>query len=122
MSKEYEFIKGCGCFFVVTMNRDFPACRPFGAIMEDKNYLYIATHDGNEAHQQLRANGNMQIIAKKEGTREWLRITGIAQECKDLSLKQRFMEECPILTTHYGSADSKHFLMFRVTVIKSEFQ
>ena len=33
MSKDYEFIKDCGCFFIVTINGDFPACRPFGAII-----------------------------------------------------------------------------------------
>ncbi len=122
MSKEYEFIRECGCFFVVTMNGDFPACRPFGAIMEADHMLYISTHDGNEAHKQLRANGNMQLIAKKEGTREWLRITGVAEECKDLRLKQRFMEECPVLATHYSSADSEHFLMFRITVKEAQFK
>lgn len=88
MSKEYEFIKDCGYFFLVTVDGDFPACRPFGAIMEVGDKLYIATHDRNEAHKQLRANGNMQLVAKKEGTREWLRITGIAKECNDISLKQ----------------------------------
>ena len=84
--------------------------------------LYIATHDRNEAHKQLRVNGNMRLIAKKEGTREWLRITGIAKECNDISLKQRFMEECPVLVSHYGSADSEHFLMFQIVVKKAEFK
>lgn len=122
MSKVYEFIKACDCFFVVTMNGEFPACRPFGAIMEVGDKLYIATHDGNEAHKQLRANGNMQIVAKKSGTRSWLRITGMAEECADISLKQRFMDECPILASHYSSADSEHFLMFQITVKQAEFK
>lgn len=122
MSKEFSFIKECGHFFVVTMNGDFPACRPFGAMMEDKENLYISTNDGNEAHKQLRTNGNIQIIAKKEGTRQWLRVTGVAEECDDIALKQKFFEECPILVNHYGSADSKHFLMFKITVKNSEFK
>ena len=122
MSKEYEFIKNCECFFVVTINGSFPACRPFGAIMEIGDKLYISTHDGNEVHKQLRSTGHMQIIAKKEGSRAWLRITGIAEECNDISLKQRFMEECPILASHFGAADSEHFLMFKITVKKSEFR
>lgn len=122
MSKECDFIKNCECFFVVTMNGEFPACRPFGAIMEIEDKLYIATHDGNEVHKQLRHNGNMQIIAKKDGNRAWLRITGIAEECNDILLKQRFMEECPILVKHYNTADSEHFLMFEITVEKSEFK
>lgn len=122
MSNEYNFIKECGSFFVVTMNDKFPACRPFGAIMEVENKLYIATHDGNEVHKQLRTNGNMQLVAKKEGTREWLRVTGIAEECNDIALKERFMEECPVLVNHYDTANSEHFLMFKITVKNSEFK
>lgn len=69
MSKAYDFIKDCGYFYVATINNEFPAVRPFGAIMEVNDKFYIATHDGNEAHKQLRTNGHIQIIAnycKKE--------------------------------------------------------
>ena len=29
MSKAYEFLKECGSFFVLTLNGDYPAGRPF---------------------------------------------------------------------------------------------
>ena len=122
MSKAYDFVKHCECFYVATMNNEFPAVRPFGAIMEVNDKIYIATHDGNEVHKQLRANGHIQIIAKKRDTREWLRITGIAEECNDIELKKRFMEECPTLIKHYGEATSKHYLMFKITPSKVEFK
>lgn len=122
MSKVYDFIKDCGCFYVATINNEFPAVRPFGAIMEVNDKFYIATHDGNEVHKQLRTNGHIQIIAKKNDTREWLRITGMAEECNDIELKRRFMEECPVLIKHYGDATSKHFLMFNITTSKVEFK
>ena len=122
MSKVCDFIKDCGYFYVATINNDFPAVRPFGAIMEVNDKFYIATHDGNEAHKQLRTNGHIQIIAKKSDTREWLRITGIAEECNEIELKKRFMEECPVLKKHYGEATSKHYLMFQITTSKVEFK
>ena len=31
MSKVYEFLKECGSFFVLTINGDYPAGRPFGS-------------------------------------------------------------------------------------------
>lgn len=34
MSREYEFLKECGYFYVLTINKDFPDGRPFGAVME----------------------------------------------------------------------------------------
>ena len=91
MSKTYDFLKECGYFYVLTMNGDFPAGRPFGAVMEYEDKLYISTNDGNSVHKQLRDNGNIQIIAKKENSREWIRITGKAAECTDIEMKQKML-------------------------------
>lgn len=41
MSKAYEFLKECGSFFVLTINKDYPAGRPFGAVMEIDDDLYV---------------------------------------------------------------------------------
>lgn len=121
MSKEYDFLKECGYFCVLTINGDYPAGRPFGAVMEYDDKLYISTNNGNQAHNQLRENGNIQILAKKEGTREWLRVTGKATECADINMKQRMLEECPILSKHFLSATEENYLLFQIEVIKSEF-
>lgn len=121
MSKAYEFLKECGCFYVLTLNGDFPAGRPFGAVMECDGDLYISTNNRNQAHQQLRGNGNIQILSKKEGTREWLRITGKAVECNDMKMKQKMLETCPVLSKHFSSAEDEHYLLFRVKVLKTEF-
>lgn len=112
MSKVYEFLKECGYFYVLTINGDFPAGRPFGAVMEYVDKLYISTHNENQVHKQLKENGNIQILSKKEGTREWLRITGKASECRDVKIKQKMLEECPVLLKHFSSAESEHFLLF----------
>ena len=122
MSKAYEFLKECGYFYVLTINGDFPAGRPFGAVMEYDGKLFISTHDGNKAHEQLRENGNIQILAKKEQTREWIRITGKATECSDIKMKQKMLEECPILSKHFFSAESEHYLLFQVEVLNTEFK
>lgn len=121
MSKAYEFLRECGYFYVLTINKDFPAGRPFGAVMEYDNKLYISTNTGNQAHMQLRENGNIQILAKKEQTREWLRITGKATECVDISMKQKMLEECPILSKHFSSAKEENYLLFQVEVLEIEF-
>ena len=121
MSKAYEFLKECGYFYVLTINGDYPAGRQFGAVMECDGKLYISTNNGNQAHKQLRENKNMQILAKKEGTREWLRITGRATECTDINMKQKMLEECPILSKHFLSADEEKYLLFQVEVLHTEF-
>lgn len=122
MSKAYEFLKECGIFYVLTINGDYPAGRPFGAVMGVGDDLYIATNDHNQAHKQLRENGHVQIIAKKPDGREWIRITGFANECDDPSLRQKMYEETPILKSHHKSSESEHFLMFKVTVEDVEYK
>ncbi len=78
MSQAYEFIKECGAFFVLTINNDFPAGRPFGAIMEYEDKLYIAIANTKAVYNQLKDNSNMQILALKSGTRSWVRVSGVA--------------------------------------------
>ena len=116
MSKAYEFLKECGAFFVLSINGDYPAGRPFGAVMEVGDDLYLSTNDMNDAHKQMRENEHIQIVAKKAESREWIRITGIATECDNQALKQRMLEECPILQQRFGAVGMEHFIMFKVKV------
>ena len=116
MSKAYEFLKECGAFFVLSINGDYPAGRPFGAVMEVGDDLYLSTNDMNDAHKQMRENEHIQIVAKKVESREWIRITGIATECDNQALKQRMLEECPILQQRFGAVGMEHFIMFKVKV------
>ena len=120
MSKAYEFLKECGSFFVLSINGEYPAGRPFGAVMEVGEDLYLSTNDMNQAHKQMRENEHIQIVAKKPATREWIRITGLAAECDDKDLKQRMLEECPILQQRFGAVGMEHFIMFKVKVVNVE--
>ncbi len=121
IDKAYKFLKQCGYFYVLTINGDFPAGRPFGAVMKNEDKLYISTHDGNQAHEQLRKNCHIQILAKKESSREWIRITGLAKECEDIQRKKQMLIDCPILQKHFPTAECAHYLLFQVDVQSIEF-
>ncbi len=116
MSKAYEFLKECGSFIVITMNGDSPAGRPFGAVMEVGEDLYLSTNDMNQVHKQMRANEKIQIVAQKSGSMEWIRITGVSEECGDAGLKQRMLDECPVVKQIFDHTGIEHFLMFKVKV------
>lgn len=116
MSKTFDFLKECGAFYVLTVNGDCPAGRPFGAIMETDNYLYLSTNDMNQAHKQIRVNGNIQIVAKKPDSREWIRISGVASECDDAGLKERMLKECPVLKQRFDAVGYEHFILLKVRV------
>lgn len=122
MSKAYDFLKECEAFFVLTINNDYPCGRPFGAIMEIENTLFIATNDLNQAHKQLRENSHIQIVAKKENSRSWIRITGKASECNDEALKNKMYNECDVLHRVYPNGLNNHFLMFKICVENVEIK
>lgn len=119
MSEIGEFLKECGVFYVLTLNGDCPAGRPFGAVMEYENDLYISTGDMKNVYNQLKEYPQMQIIALRPGTRDWVRINGIAEECVDLRRKQKMLEECPELLQRFPTPDAPHFAVFRIKVVNS---
>ena len=122
MSKAYEFLKECGAFFVLTINGDAPAGRPFGAVMEVGDDLYLSTNDMNQAHKQMREHEEIQIVAKKPDSRAWIRIAGVAEECSDDALKERMMEEVPVVRQRFEAVGMEHFLLFKVKVENVEFK
>ena len=122
MSKAYNFLKECDSFFVLTINGNYPAGRPFGAVMEIGEDLYLATNDMNQVHKQMRENEHIQIVAKKSNSREWIRILGIARECNDNELKNKMLIECPILQQRFSAVGMEHFIMFKVKVKNVEIK
>ena len=116
MSKCYEFLKDCGVFYLLTVNGDAPAGRPFAAVMESGNALYITAADTKAVYRQMKDNPNIQIVALKAGTREWIRTSGTAEECTDIKMKQKMLDECPILSKHYSAPTDDHFCIFRVQI------
>lgn len=114
MSKSYEFLKSCGVFYVLTINEGCPAGRPFGAVMEYKDRLYFSTASGKDVYRQLTEHPNIQLLALKAGTRDWIRINGKALETKDLEIKQKMLEECPALTKRFSSPACEGYAVFRI--------
>ena len=117
-----DFFKSCGNFIVCTMNRDCPAARPFGAIMEYKNDLYISTSPSKEVYNQLKSNRNVQLIAIQKDTRNWLRIIGAAKECNKPEIKLKMLKECPQLLRHFSSENDNNFALFQINPSSIEFK
>lgn len=120
MSGIIDFLRECGVFYVLTINGDFPAGRPFGAVMELNGDLYISTGDMKPVYGQLKAHPQMQIVAHKPGTHRWIRITGVAEECIHIEIKERMLQECPALKTRFPAADAASYAVFRIDGMQTE--
>ncbi len=119
MSKIYDFLKECKVFFLASVNDNKPAVRPFGAVMEYRNELYFSTSNNKEVYHQIVETPNIQIIALKNGTREWIRINGKAVEEKSLEIKQLMLDTCPVLTTHFQTNDCPIYALFKITEMQA---
>jgi len=120
MSKTYEFLKECETFFLATINKNTPAMRPFGAIMELQGELYFSTANIKDVYSQLKSNQAIQIVALKSGTRDWIRINGKAIEINDLDIKQKMLETCPVLLKRFDSKECQSFALFKIIEMVSE--
>ena len=119
MSKTYEFLKQCDFFILTTVNDTIPAARPFGAVMEHKGELFFTTANTKEVYLQLTKNPCIQIVAKKPGSRDWVRINGRAIEIDDLIMKQAMLDACPALLKHFNSKECEYFALFMITEMKA---
>ena len=111
----YEFIKNCYPFYFLTISDGLPQGRPFGAIYFCKDKYYVATRANGNVCNQVKANPAVQLVALKEGTRNWLRLSGNATICEDLQLKEQMLGACPILSKHYSSPLDEKFAMIEIT-------
>ena len=121
MSKEYEFIKECGVFFFSTIRGTMPATRPFGAIMEIGDDLYVSTGKNKEVYNQIVYKPPVQIVALKNGTREWCRVTGHSVIINDIDLKQQMIDCNPVLKKRFEGADDPNFALIKILKRKVEF-
>lgn len=117
----YDFIKDIYPFYLLTVNNGLPQGRPFGAIYFENNKYFIATGTDGNVFNQIIQNPNVQIVALKQNTRNWIRISGKANLETDLSIKQNMLNACPVLTKHYRSATDEHYTVFGITPTKIDY-
>ncbi len=115
MSKTFEFLNDCGVFFVTTVNENLPAARPFGAVMEYEGELYLSTGNTKDVYFQMKKNPNIQVVALKHDTRDWIRVLGKAEEVFENSYKEAMLDACPKLKKIFKPEDWETFALFKIT-------
>ncbi|MDR3215849.1 MAG: pyridoxamine 5'-phosphate oxidase family protein, partial [Clostridiaceae bacterium] len=92
---------------------------PFGAVAKIDGKLYFSTADTKAVYRELVANPNIQIVACKP-SREWIRVAGTAVVDDRETARQAMLDACPVLRTHYKTANDKGFAVFYLTDISVE--
>ncbi|MDO4621695.1 MAG: pyridoxamine 5'-phosphate oxidase family protein [Eubacteriales bacterium] len=76
MNEVLEFLKGCGTFYLATVEGDQPRVRPFGAVCEFEGKLYIVTNNQKDVFKQMKENTKVEICGMHKG--KWIRVCGNA--------------------------------------------
>lgn len=117
-----NFVKRCKYFILCSADGNYPAARPFGAILKHGDYFYISASPAKEVYNQIKNNEYIQIVAVESDTRKWIRITGRAYESENLRIKKIMLNENPILLKHFNSEKSKDFILFQINPLKIELK
>ena len=120
LEKVYDFLRKNGTFYIATIDGDKPKLRPFGAVLLFEDKLYFVTSNNKNVYNQLVANPNTQICVC-DTNRKWLRLSGLAIFEKDEKIKQKMLDNCPVLLPRYKTADNPEMEIFYLKNVKVEW-
>jgi uncharacterized pyridoxamine 5'-phosphate oxidase family protein len=104
MKKALEFLQECGTFYLATTEGDQPRVRPFGAVFEYEERLYIVTNNTKNCFKQMLQNPKVEISGmNKKG--QWIRISGKVANDDRREVKEVALEAAPSLKSMYNIDD-----------------
>jgi uncharacterized pyridoxamine 5'-phosphate oxidase family protein len=78
MKEVLDYLKACSTFYLATSEDGQPHVRPFGAVCEFENKLYIVTNNKKKVYAQMKKNPKVEISGMDKST--WIRIEGKVKE------------------------------------------
>jgi len=104
MNKALEFLQECGIFYLATNQGDQPRVRPFGAVFEYEEKLYIVTNNKKDCFKQMLENPKVEISGmNKKG--QWIRVAGEIANDDRREVKELGLEAVPSLKSRYSIDD-----------------
>lgn len=122
MNKILEFLKESGTFYLATVEGDQPRVRPFGAVFEYEDKLYIASNNTKKCFEQMMTNPKVEISGmNKKG--QWIRLTGEVANDDRREVKELALETIPSLKSIYSINDGIFAVLYftKGTAVISSF-
>ena len=103
MNKAVSFLNDSKIFYISTIEEDKPRVRPFGAVMEWENRVYICTNNKKEFYKQIQNNPNFEISATIGAS--WIRLSGKLVTDPRVEAKEAMLLTYPALRNMYRIDD-----------------
>ncbi len=112
MKKALEFLRSCGVFYLATVEGNQPRVRPFGAVADFEDKLYITTGNIKPVFAQLTANPKIEISGMAGG--DWIRITAEVVRDERREARTAMLEQNPNLRALYSEDDGVFEVLYLV--------
>ena len=110
MKKTIEFLKKAVVFYLATTDENQPRVRPFGAVIEHQNRLYICTGNSKACFAQMKKNPKVEISATIDNN--WIRLEGEVTVDSSTDAKVAMLEEYPFLKNMYSPTDGEFEVLY----------
>ncbi len=99
--------------FLATVDAGQPRLRPFQFQFVEQGKFYFCTAKSKDVYKQLQAAPVTEFSVTSPAM-ETLRLRGAVKFSDDIQLKQRILENEPMIRSIYGDADNPNFTLFYV--------
>ena len=106
MKQALQFLADPGTFYLATVDGDQPRVRPFGAVAEFEDKLYIITNNQKDVFKQIQVNPKIEISGMtKDG--KWIRLSAEAVRDERREARKAVLDANPGLRGMYNEDDGK---------------
>jgi len=114
LKEVHEYLNDVGFFYLSTVDREKPKCRPMGVHMLIDGQLYFAVGNFKNTYAQMLANPYVEITAAKRP--DWIRVFGKAVFETDDKIAESLLTQYPALRNIYcGDRKLKIFHLEQAT-------
>ena len=105
MQEFIHFFEKNRCGFLATIDNGRPRVRPWSFLVEDNGKIWFLTTNKKRVFKQLKENPYIEFCSCST---EYIsaRLSGKIEFCNDMKIKERVLDERPILKEIYQSADN----------------
>jgi len=107
----HDFLKGCGHYYLATVEGDQPRVRPFGSLAVFEGKLYIQTGKSKDVSKQMGVNPKIEICAY-DGKGAWMRVQAVAVDDPRKEAKQFMLDAHPALKNRYSADDGNTQVLY----------
>lgn len=112
MEKVIKFLQENSILFLATIGLDGkPKVRPFQFMLENEGKLYFCTSNQKKIYSELKNNPYVELSTSSKNF-AWIRINGKVNFDNSLKLKNKIIENNPLVKSIYQSGDNPNFEIF----------